>query len=218
MTLEQPGLMARLRAATRELHDLAEGHPLQKALAGGVLPQGTYAELLGQLWCVHGVLESCLRRLAAADTDVAGVVGVERFKEALLHDDLRFLGFDAAEVEPVEATVALTDSIAATGLIRPRALLGYHYVLEGSTNGGKYIARAVQRAYGFPPGRGTRYFDPYGAEQSQRWYSFKRDMDSIDFSPQDADAIVESAGEMFRGITSISEALHRRRAAAVAVS
>lgn len=210
------GIMVRLRSATRELHDQAERHPFQRELATGILPRDLYAENLGQLFHVHRALERELRRAASEDKAIGTVVRDYQFKEDLLREDVSFLGLEVEEIEPVGPATELMGDIRQAAEAFPRKLLGYHYVLEGSTNGGKYVARAVRGAYGLSGSAGTTYLDPYGARQQERWQAFKQDMDRVGFSEQESGAIVEAACDMFRGIIGISDALHARAESAAA--
>jgi heme oxygenase len=89
----------------------------------------------------------------------------------------------------------------------PASLLGLHYVLEGSNNGSRFIAKGLMGAYGMAPGAGLRYMDPYGAEQRERWRAFRTTMDEVGFSAEDSDRLLESARHMFQGIVEISDDL-----------
>ena len=69
---------------------------------------------------------------------------------------------------------------------QPMALLGILYVLEGSTNGSKFIARKVRPAYELPAtGEGSAYLDPYGDVQPARWQEFKAAMDALNLPAAD---------------------------------
>ena len=97
------------------------------------------------------------------------------------------------------------DEMAAS---EPVGLLGMHYVFEGSNNGSKYIAKAVRRSYQLD-GDGTRYLDPYGENQRAYWQQFKDDMNSIEFSPAETEALLRAAGETFEGVMQLHKELHQ---------
>ncbi len=59
-------VMHRLRAETRDLHDLVEGLPVATALTAGQLPLASYVGLLQALALVHGCLEQELDRMQHA--------------------------------------------------------------------------------------------------------------------------------------------------------
>ena len=88
---------------------------------------------------------------------------------------------------------------------QPLGLLGFHYVLEGSNNGSKYIAMGMGKAYGLEPGPGLRYLDPYGEAQRERWDAFRSSMESVGFSPAEKDLLVACAKEMFEALIRIGD-------------
>lgn len=197
-------VMTKLREATTEHHKRAEGHRFQKSLVKGELPEAGYVAWLGQMLLVHRALEQELDALASRCPEVATVLGDDWRKEERLLTDLVHLGASPL-VTPNAATIGLIEQIREIGA-RGRSLLGMFYVLEGSTNGGVFIARAVRHAYGLN-GDGTRYLDPYGGMQRERWAGFKARMADLDLSGDDADAMVAAAQSMFDGITAVSEDL-----------
>ncbi len=196
-----------LKAETWDLHNIAENHRFQKALVRGELPQRLYVRLLGQMLVVHSALEEGLRAWAPVEPAIYGVVSEDYFQRPRLHQDLEYFGADPEGVEPVLATEQLIQRIHRDTEERPIALLGYLYVLEGSNNGARIIAKRVARAYGLEAGWGTAFLDPYGSAQRERWAAFKRDMDAQPFSPTDQEDLVEAAQATFVAVTAIGEEL-----------
>ena len=201
-------IMGRLRAATDDLHKMAEGRPLQRKLVQGSLPRETYAAFLGQMYAVHHDLEHRIRDVADRHRAFATVVHDYHWREEQLRDDLAFLDWDADEVASIQATDRLRRVIEQTAEEQPVALLGMLYVLEGSTNGSKFIARALTKAWDLPPGPGLSYLDPHGDLQPQRWGAFKSDMNAVGFSEDEATTIIEAARVVFQAIADISDELN----------
>lgn len=194
----------RLRTETRDLHDAAEQHPFQRMLFKGQLPVEQYVANLGQLYLVHDALERALRAHLSSTPALAGVVRSYQFQVPYLAEDLAHFGVDISRIEATPGTRVLIGQIAKASETMPVSLLGYHYVLEGSNNGSKYIARNVSRAYGLPMGgSGLRYLDPYGDEQSARWMEFKTDLLAVSLTGAEQDAVVGAAREMFAGLARI---------------
>lgn len=206
MTEETPSVMQRLRESTRDLHDAAEHHDFQRAFAQGSLPRDRYVDYLGQMYLVHEALEGQLRRAAGASEAIRAVVDERQYQVPYLVEDLDYFGVDPGAIEPLPATQRLIDEIEQLDT-EPASLLGLHYVLEGSNNGSRFIARGLMPAYDMVPGPGLRYLDPYGDEQRERWLAFRTTMDEVDFSPEDSDRLVESARRMFQGIVDVSDDL-----------
>jgi heme oxygenase len=196
-----------LKDMTWELHKAAEGHRVQRSLLKGELSREMYATWLGQLLCVHRALESALRDLRQKKPAVARFVDDGRFQEPRIESDLRTLGVDIGGVSPLPAAKRLMAIIEMARAEQPIALLGMHYVLEGSTNGGVYIAKALRQAYGFEGDAGTKYYDPYGAKQRELWASYKQEFDALEVSEVERDAMVAAARDVFRAMSEIGDDL-----------
>jgi len=108
--------------------------------------------------------------------------------------------------------IAWIDTLARQ---EPLALLGVLYVLEGSTNGSKFIARKVRPAYELPAsGEGSAYLDPYGDLQPARWQEFKAAMDALDLPADEVGPIVMAAQQTFDSIRELGAELLATKAAA----
>lgn len=202
-TAAPPGLMLRLREQTRPHHTAAESHPLQRAMVTGQLPRPLYVAYLGQLTLVHRALDAGLTTLANADERAGRIVSPEQFQTPFLREDLKFFATDEKSIAACSGTVDLLSLVADLRAASPVGLLGLHYVLLGSTNGGRFIAKAVRRAFGLQSA-GVRYLDPWGDDQPRIWQHFKHQVDTTVFSPSECDLIVDSAQRMFDGIGQIS--------------
>lgn len=186
-------LMVELRGQTRDLHTKAERHPVQAAMVRGQSGVDGYASYLSQMWHIHTALEGALARRMGSAT--LAPVNEDQFRADAIREDLTSFGrFEIeAPVEPVQrfATTVINAS--------NEALLGMHYVLEGSTNGGRYIAKAIRKSLGLVDGsQGTRYLDPYGEAQQARWGAFCAAMGRLTMSPEDRALVVAGAEDMFR--------------------
>lgn len=201
------GFTGVLKQETRQLHEEVEQGRFQKALSTGRLPQSAYVAYLQQMLFVHRTLENCMDEQTVADPVFQSILSPGQYREMNLLDDLKHFGESAVGIAPLGSTQALVDRIEQTARETPRALLGYHYVLEGSTNGGRFVAKAVRGAYGLTGSDGTSYLDPYGQEQIKRWIAFKASMDAIEFSEAETASLISTAKEMFRGIAEVGDAL-----------
>ncbi len=196
-----------LKDMTWEMHKAAEGHQVQRSLLKGELSREMYATWLGQLLCVHRALESALRDLRAKKPAVERFVDDGRFQESRIEADLRTLGVDLGSVAPLPAAKRLMATIEMARAEQPIALLGMHYVLEGSTNGGRFIAKSLRQAYGFEGDEGTKYYDPYGEKQRELWASYKQEFDAMEVSEVERDAMVAAARDVFRAMSEIGDDL-----------
>lgn len=200
-----PSVMIELKQQTAELHTYAEQRPLQRAMLKGTLAREAYAAYLGQLMWVHRTLESAIDDHRHSHPAFDSVLRPYQQRHNDLLTDLAFLGVEAANVQPLPATQRVMKEITQTAEQHPVALLGMMYVLEGSNNGSKYIAKSIMRAFEMQPGPGVSYLDPYGEQQMPRWLDFKRDMDAAGFSDAECGELVAAAKVMFQCIADVSD-------------
>ncbi len=199
-------IMSRLKSATADLHRKAEASPLQNQLVKGLLPREGYVSFLGQMYLIHAALEQAIRASSAKHAGFAAVLRAYHWRETQLREDLVFLGADLGAITPANATTAMLADIERAANEQPVALLGMLYVMEGSTNGSKFIAAAIRKAYQLG-GPGTAYLDPHGDLQKERWSTFKRDMDGVGFDEAESLAIIDAAMGVFRSIKELSDEL-----------
>jgi heme oxygenase len=200
-------IMDHLRDATRGLHKQAESRPLQRAMARGTLPRASYVMYLAQLRHLHAALETALDQPAASRAGLSELFTEDRRRVPDLDQDLASFNVDPAEVPALAPTQQFIERIGALLDEDPLSLLGPLYVLEGSTNGGRFLARVLERSLRLDGGTGLSYMDPYGDRQPEMWASFKRLADALALTPEQADAVTESAGRTFAAIAEISDAI-----------
>jgi heme oxygenase len=145
------GVHAALRAGTRDAHARLE---LRLGLLDGPPSKARFVRALQGFHAFHRAWEP---RAAASVGDPAFLE--PRRRTAAVRRDLKALGAEPLQVSP---------DLAATGVDDPVAVWGGVYVVEGSTLGGKLIARALAEADWAPPG-GLKTFDPYGDEAARQW-------------------------------------------------
>lgn len=194
-------ISARLKEETRPQHVAAEHHPLQQGAVRGTIDRRTYAALTAQLAHIQGALEEALDRHAAREPRTARVFAQHCRRTHAFNSDLALLD-PAGEVrQPLPAAVEGAAWIAAMGTTAPVALLGALYVFEGSTNGGKFIAPILRRAWGLQPGEGLQSLDPHGARTHELWVQFRSAIDDLRLTPQERTSIIAAAGETFDRIS-----------------
>lgn len=144
-----------LRAATDAAHQRLHRLPDFAALAAGRIALAQYAALLQRTLGFHAALEERLDRMPGLAA--YGIHLAERRRTPLLRDDLRWLGL-SAEV-PRAPLPPLRDTAEAMGAL---------YVAEGSTLGGRHLARALDGL--LPPGEdGRRFLLGHGARHGAMW-------------------------------------------------
>lgn len=200
-------VMILLRDSTTHLHAQAEGHPFQRSLVSGAVTRDAYARYLQQMLLVHRALESALRTASQTVPAIKRVVTAEQYQEPYLLEDLRYYSAPTEGVSPTPGARAVIERISRAAATAPESLLGFHYVLEGSNNGNRFIAKAIRGAFRLSGTEGVKYLDPYGDRQREVWSAFKAAMDAETFGQNHVQAMVDAAKDMFEGITAISNDL-----------
>jgi heme oxygenase len=204
MTEGQRTIMERLRDETSDLHKHAESRPLQRQIAKGTVDREAFVRYLGQLFLLHRALETALREARGKHTAIAALATSERMRVPDLSFDLEFFGVAPESIRPGRATGRFVRLVEKTRGLDPVVLLGAFYVVEGSTNGGRFLAQVLHRAWNLE-GDGVASFDPYGDRQPLMWDAFKREMNAAAFEPGHVEAIVDMARTTFKAIAEISD-------------
>ena len=212
MSNAQMTIMERLKAETNDLHSHAESRTLQRTIASGEVGRDAFSAYLGQLYLVHKTLEEALEASLGKHPAITAVATADRMRVPDLLKDMEHWQMDHESIEARHATRRFADEIEKARGRDEVALLGALYVLEGSTNGGRFLARALRKSWDLGD-KGLSYFDPYGDEQPHRWAAFKRDMTEASFDPQQEDAMVEMAKKTFLAIAEVSDEVTRQLAA-----
>lgn len=158
VTEVSPNVLERLRDNTRCMHKRVEQHvDLDIRCSTKV----AYADLLAQMYRLHGAVEAALSHL---DWTGTGIDLQRRRKTHLLRADLSYL--EGRDVGPPAA--------CAGGLELRTVTHGFGclYVVEGSTLGGQQILRHVRRTLDLGPGNGASFFASYGSEVGSMWRAF----------------------------------------------
>jgi len=205
MTTTAPtlGLADTLKTQTQNAHTAAERHEFQGRVMRGMLGTAGYAAQMGQYYLAHMALTDALSK-ASADPRIASLVRPYHVYPQLFEADLRHFGVDPASVRPLPATQRIIAEINAAD---PLALLGFTYVAEGSTNGGKYIGQALRRALNAPGGEGLSSLDPHGDAQRERWHGFRSSLDQLTMDDAGRRRLIAAADRYFAYVIELFDEL-----------
>ncbi|NOT33087.1 MAG: biliverdin-producing heme oxygenase [Candidatus Eisenbacteria bacterium] len=198
-----PGVMDLLRDGTADLHRRAETQPFQIALVKATVTRDEYATWLGQMRLIHSRLERHLATLRTGQARLAPLLRDELMQSPRLAADLRVLGHDPDSITALPSVSRFVEYLDDLATRDPLALMGVHYVLEGSKNGNSFIARALAKAWDVNPRESAAamsYLDPHGDQQRPLWQEFRGVMNAIEFEPAQRDAMLEAARETFAAV------------------
>lgn len=201
-TFASEQIMDLLKEATAVQHHDAERRRLQRELIAGRLPRTEYGAWLGQMLLLHEALWDEIARVRSSEPMLDTVVRDEGHHVANLQKDLASLGVASGSLAPLPSTDRAIAAIRAAGAHDPLTLLGYNYVLEGSMNGNRFIARAILK---HGEHAAVRYLDPYGEQQPASWAAYRGRMSAAGISEAQADRIVAAAKELFAAIAGMSD-------------
>lgn len=210
----EPTIMDALRISTADMHTQTEGQDFQRQLGSGTVSKEHYVQYLGQLYLMHEHLARLLEA-AKGDSRVAAVLQPYHTDSSAVTSDLGHFGVKPEAAQPLAATAKLLAHMDQVAKESPSALLGLLYVLEGSTNGAKFMAKTLRDGLKLPEDKGASYFDRYGDKQRERWGAFKATMNEQTFTPAEAKAVVAEAKYLFESFFEIGTELLKTTGAVV---
>lgn len=205
-----------LKDRTREAHSRAERHPMQVSMVSGGSTREQYAGWLGQMLHIWRAVDAGLADVAAREPRLAAMLQPYHPHAERVAADLRFLAQESGrQVGPHGNDPALPATARFVHLVRQAAsapgmgLVGIWYVLEGSANGGRFIAKALSRGLGIEGPEGLTSFNPHGERQREYWQAWRAALDSQTFSATERATIVSAASATFDAIYDVMEDLGR---------
>ncbi|MGX9886975.1 biliverdin-producing heme oxygenase [Streptomyces sp. NPDC002276] len=189
----------RLRNGTRSWHEALESTGFATAMLAGTLPLDRY---VGQLAAYRLVLEALEAELAhAVCPSVGSVWSPDLVKLPLVESDLRHFAALGTAPRPCTAAEEFAVEVRHTAATEPTELLGFLYVLEGSTLGALFLLRYVTEAYRLTDGNGASY---YGSGDRARWAAFAERLDQALGEPAVQDRVLAAAERAYRHVALIS--------------
>lgn len=182
-------LTKRLKDDNWALHQIAERQETPGSLIKGQMPRDGYVGMIAQQVLVNRVLDDAMRGAIRNDPRVGELVLEEQMLSAYLLEDAAFFGIDVNAIEPNRGTKRFIEHIKAHR-DQPLHLLGLHYVRLGACNGNRFVARVVRKAYELGE-EGTRYLDPFGEAQRDKWMEFKNALDAMAFDDAEKDQVFD---------------------------
>ncbi|MFZ4576024.1 MAG: biliverdin-producing heme oxygenase [Phycisphaerales bacterium] len=200
-----PSLADVLKERTRDAHTRAERHALQADMVRGSVTREQYAGWLGQMLHVWRALDEGLAALAARDPRVAATVRSYHVHAPRVLADLGFLGCRADDTAVLPATARFVELVHRTSA--GPSLVGIWYVLEGSANGGRFIAQALSRGLQIVGPEGLTSFNPHGERQREYWQAWRAALDAQTFDDSERGEIIAAASAAFDAIYDLMDDL-----------
>jgi heme oxygenase len=175
---------AALRAATDPIHTRLHDLPGFRSLAEGRLDRAGYAALLRRMLGFHRAVEAALD--AAPSLSPWGIDVAGRRRAWLIEADLLALGVPG-EAPPLTPLPPLDSAARALGCL---------YVTEGSTLGGRQLARALDGL--LPPGpEGRRFLLGHGEAHAAMWRTCCQALEACGADPDRRAEMLAAAAATF---------------------
>ena len=208
-----------LRSATRPEHEATEA---AMPLLGPDLTREDYAAVLSCLLPVLSSWESWAGEHAPAR--LRSFLAARR-RSHWIEQDLASLNAGRPSAGELPVPIAWSSVVLEPGETESRCparefeagFLGALYVLEGSTLGGRFLAKQVEASLGLLPGQGNVYFQGHGAATGALWREVTTEIAAVPDSL--SERLVRSARRTFaifgRALEPLSTAVSPRPSAKV---
>ena len=184
------GIRKLLQEATAPAHQRLHNHAGLAAVASGTINKHDYICLLKRLYGFHRSFDEML--CAAGPAFQTGLDLRIRQRAFHIGQDLATLGVDKLTLANLPLCDAITPPVSCA------ELLGALYVVEGSTLGGRVLARALSSLLGPDGMDGRRFFFGYGEEHATMWRDVVMQIEANANTPARQIEIVKGATRAFR--------------------
>lgn len=176
-----------LRNATAAQHTKLETSAISKALLSDAVSLNDYVSYLIKM---RSVITFCEQTIFPLVKDI--IYDIEsRRKLALIEHDLKQLGVS----DPIE-----NDYYPIQHNISACFALGYMYVIEGSTLGGRVILKHLRSKLGIDENKNGAFFAGYGLLTGSTWKNFLQLLTDYTYEMQCGDEVIEGAKHAFESI------------------
>lgn len=185
---DQKLFLDKLRQTTAPSHKELEENFYSKSILDPSVTLQDYQTYIAKL---YGVTLACEQDIFPAITSVLPDCA-ERYKASFIADDLVNTGLSLIQVANLPVYKFTFSSIAQA--------MGIMYVLEGSTLGGKFLYKHINKTLGLDSVNGASYFWGYGPQTGSKWNTFISVMANYAIDKNCESEIISSAVHTFSTI------------------
>jgi len=180
--------LANLRQNTAASHQKLEDSELSKAI---LLPDVTLADYQTYLVKMYGVTKACEDSVFPVIEEVVPDLD-QRYKSLHILEDLAKTGYSEEKLSSIPVFDYPFSSVSEA--------LGFMYVIEGSTLGGRVLFKHIHQTLGLTSENGASYFWGYGSQTGILWKSFIAALTRFAVEKDESEKIIESAVQTFANI------------------
>lgn len=177
----------KLQLATQTTHAQIEKIPLLRKIITQSITLPEYHQLIKKF---YGFIAPCEAECKHSPHQLHFA---DREKTPLIEQDLVTFGITEQSRDNISRCSQLPS------LSEYENILGYLYVMEGSTLGGMIITQHLQHHLQLTPDQGLRYFYGYGSQTKMMWKTFCETLNRVTDSQQQ-NKIIQSAQATFHSL------------------
>ena len=180
--------LTNLRQTTAKSHKQLEENYYSKAIQEPSVTLQNYQTYIARL---YGIILASEHDVFPVLTSLISDIG-QRYKADFIVNDLTNTGIPISEVKDLPVYNFTVSSAAQA--------LGIMYVLEGSTLGGKFLYKHINKILGLNAENGASYFWGYGQQTGPLWNNFITIVSNYAVEKNCEDEIIASAVQTFSNI------------------
>lgn len=190
-----------LQQATHDAHVRLNRHPLLEQLTAPEYPLAYYQQVISAYYSSYVQIEAAIdQALSRWEIDFDYT---RRRKQPWLLQDMACFGIAQPAVQTHLAPALINDEHAVFGVL---------YAIEGSSLGGRLIARRLATHFGLTQTQGARFFYGYGEHIDARWNEVVNMLNARLIQPNALNSAIRAANDTFQLIEAcLDEHCHKPR-------
>jgi len=198
----ETSLLTQLNSATWHRHEQMEQLPFVRALTDCTLPLQSYIAQLRGMAIIFSSIENSLSSLPEEMAGRLRPLTSQRFK--MLCNDLFF--FSPRMIPDIQPAIKFAlDTAKQIHQAAPEKLLGYQYVLQGTTRGNQVHLADIISCFKFDE-EGTSFYRGYGANTDSVWEDFCSIVNAS--NPDNTSQAILGATEMYGSMERFHQLLY----------
>lgn len=176
-----------LQQATHDAHVRLNRHPLLEQLTSPDYPMKCYRQVISAYFSCYGQIESAIDGALSRwkiDFDYTC-----RRKQPWLLQDMAWFGISQPVIQNRLAPGLINDEHGVYGVL---------YTIEGSSLGGRLIARRLATHFGLTQEYGARFFSGYGEDIDARWNEVVSMLNARLTQPNALSSAIRAANDTFQ--------------------
>lgn len=209
--MNNKSVMETLKDNSWDLHKKAERTSFMTNIFQGDLDVSSLLQYLEQLYFIHSVLDILLEQAMVETSPISDTINKEQFQAARLLSDMKCHGVSPDPVSILPATAEFIETMKSSVIKSDTALLGFHYVFEGSKMGGMIISKALINTCDWLSDECLSYFNPYGDDLFSNWMTFAQTVNKMDLNQDEVEEACRAARVTFKALIQITSNISNNR-------